>query len=63
MLKETPPSSVLSAGLAIGLLLFLLAIHVASSQPGLGFSVGSAASGVAVRSVDERSLLAQQITL
>ncbi len=61
MLKETPPSSVLSAGLAIGLLLFLLAIHVASSQPGLGFSVRSAANGVVIQTVDEQSLLAKRV--
>lgn len=61
MLKETPPSSVLSAGLAIGLLLFLLSVHVASSQPGLGFSVRSAANGVVLYSVDEQTALAKHM--
>lgn len=61
MLKETPPSSVLSAGLAIALLLFLFAIHVASSQPGLGFSVRSGLDGVVIQSVDEPSKLLRKV--
>ena len=51
MLKETSPSRVLSAGLAIALLLFFLAVHVAGSQPWLGFSVVPAADAVRVDSV------------
>ena len=52
MLKETPPFSVLSAGLAIALLLFFLALQVASDQPWLGFSAEPSAEGVRVVSID-----------
>ena len=52
MLKETPPFSVLSAGLAIALLLFFLALQVASDQPWLGFSAEPSAEGVRVVRID-----------
>ena len=52
MLKETPPFSVLSAGLAIALLLFFLALQVASDQPWLGLSAEPSAEGVRVVSID-----------
>ena len=52
MLKETPPFSVLSAGLAIALLLFFLALQVASDQPWLGLSAEPSAEGVRVVRID-----------
>lgn len=51
MLKEIPPSRVLSAGLAIAMLLFLAAVYIASSPIRLGFSVAQGEQGVRVTRV------------
>lgn len=61
MFKETPPFHVLSAGLAIALLLFFLALHVASGQPWLGFTAVPSPEGVRISRVDADGPVAGQV--
>ena len=61
MFKETPPFRVLSAGLAIALLLFFLALHVASGQPWLGFTAVPSPEGVRISRVDADGPVAGQV--
>lgn len=52
MLKEIPPSRVLSAGLAIAMLLFFSSVYLASSPLWLGFMTDPGEQGVRVTQVD-----------